>query len=54
MSGVFDHLRKVAERQARQEEACQRVEEWTASVLEQAQAIGEMHRQHGRKAEMGE
>ena len=51
MSGVFDHLRKVAERQARQEQACQRVEEWTASVMEQARGIGAMHREHGQRVE---
>lgn len=54
MSGVFDHLRREAERQERQEQACARVETWCQEVREQAQAIGEMHRQHGRKAGMEE
>lgn len=47
---VWKHLERESKRQ-RQERAVQKVEEHVKLVLDEAQAIGEMHREHGQGVE---
>ena len=49
--GVWNHLRREAERQKRQERACQKVEKLGELIMQEAHEIGELHRQQRAKKE---
>lgn len=47
---VWNHLRREAERQKRQERACQKVEKLGELIMQEAREIGDLHRQQKTKA----